>query len=133
MVRPIREATRSRMRSISVALMEDTCVRLATSSVKDSYGQVKRVNAPAATYRCKYSPGQTAEQYGGPTDERTSVVTTPTIWLPLSADGVVGAKDRLQLTHRYGQALGVPLTFEIVGDPQTLLTSVKCELRRVTL
>lgn len=124
---------RSRMRTTTTDTMLDQCQHLAYGATTDTYGEPVDTYTPALTYVCGFAPGKSTEQYGGSTDARTSVVTLPRIRLPLSARGVVTARDRLLLTVQFEETLVTPETFEVVGDPRPGPTAITADVRRVTL
>lgn len=54
-----------------------------------------------------------------------------TLLLPAGLLSSVKREDRFVLTHKYGQALSRPFTFDLVGEPRMGLLGVKVDIRLV--
>lgn len=108
----------------------DQCQRLVyTEHVTADGRKGKTTYEPGATMPCRFrwSSGVGSDQ----TREANDLVTTaPMIHVPLGT--IITSRDRVKLTHRYGQPLDPPLVFSVSGDPLPGLTSTRIELSRIT-
>lgn len=81
-----------------------------------------------ATSRCGFDPGA-----GDEVLEAAEVATSEaSLRLPYSAASSLDRLSRVRVTHRYGQELGSPQLFEVVGLPEVGPTGLVVNLRRVT-
>lgn len=88
----------------------DTCVVLVYSSTEDEFNLPAVTYTPGAPLSCGYDPSSSREVQ----DSGQVVITDGLIRLP--AGTAITHLDRIQLTHRAGQALATPITFDVVGQ-----------------
>lgn len=107
-----------RMASTQVNAMHDRCVVLgyAEEEPEDGYGKPIPIYVDYAEVDCGYTPGQSPRQSPREVMGTTDVsMTLPRFRLPLET--VIGPKDRIKLTSRFGVALDRPIYHEVVGTP----------------
>lgn len=107
--------------------MMDLC-RIAdyAAGAGNAYGQKPAVytNRGQATI-CGYDPTATGEVLQG------SEVVTIDAALRLPVDTVIDSRDRVTLLERFGAALVVPLTFDVIGNPEQGPSGLVVKLRRI--
>lgn len=119
----------ARLRSTQLAHMGDTCVRLAYSRTYDDY------NAPVD----HWSDAGGSVPCGldmQPGSERSTDNLTVVSWdavLRISISEVWDPKDRVRVTHRFGEALAVPLVYGLVAPPQRGPSALQLRLRKVDI
>lgn len=108
----------ARMRDDAESTMRDRCeVGRWTSLGEDERGQEKFSFTYGAEIRCGFKPGG-GSQGGGQREVMPGSETSmyeATFRLPVGT--VIENVDRLKLTKRYGEALGKPEYFSVVGTP----------------
>ena len=111
----------------------DTCVHQTRGTSQDAHGQLVETYSDALTYACgvDLTSSQASSREIRQADQ-TVVQTDGVLRLPLSALGVVSAKDRIRLTKRTGETLAAAITYEIEGEPRPGVLGLICDLRRVT-
>lgn len=117
------------MRATQQTTFWDTCVVLRPSGALDSFGQPTGEPVPGDPMPCRFFPQGSREQRGM---EQHLVTTDSTLRLPLSASVQPG--DLVRITHRYGEALITPQTFEVASDPAPMRgpTAITVGLLKVT-
>lgn len=116
------------MRACQAAHMHDTCVILKYTKTSDDYGLNKPLYTPGWTAACGLELVAPSEK------QNASFVPTIDARLRLSialADKL-DSKDRIKITHRYGEALTTPQVFEIVGVLRRGSTGFYLDLKAVT-
>lgn len=124
-MRPFSPGELTRLRSTQESAMMDTCKILAYSagSRSDLGSYPGPVYTPGAALACGYTPGGRELEL----DDKTLLVTDGALRLPIGT--TVAHHDRVQLTHRHGEALANPLTFEIVGPIKRGPSGLMIDLR----
>ena len=115
-----------RMRDTQEAAMQDTCRVLAYSSIDDTYNYPVPSYAAGDAMDCGLEMVDPEEIQG----EGQVPEIDARIRLPLGT--TYGPKDRIEVTHRYGEALTKSLVFEIVGLARHGPTGLVLDLRLVT-
>lgn len=108
--------------------MMDTCIVLTYGAgATDTYGM------PAVTYvgglaiPCGFDAGRARKE----AMERGEVpLADGVLRLPIAT--AVEPSDRIRITHRHGELLTEPETYELVSIPQRGPTALVCMLKRVT-
>jgi hypothetical protein len=114
------------MRECQVASLQDTCKVLAYSATTDDYGLPKASYTPGAAQACGFDPTSSREVQEG---SQVAVVDAR-LRLPLGT--VVTSRDRVQITHRFGEALSSPETYSIIGEPERGPVGLVLNLRTAT-
>lgn len=115
------------MRQTQESAMMDTCIVLTHGSgATDAYNTPSDGYSEGSPVRCGYRPGSTREVQQG--NETVLVDAT----LRLSVGTAINSRDRVRLTHRFGEALATPLLFAVVGQPAQGPSGLVVNLRRVT-
>lgn len=113
------------MRADQTLGMYDTCKIGAYTAPSTSGGSPSY--SYGAAIACRFVPGANGESR---TAKMTVVVTPARVRLPMGT--TVTAKDRVQITHRFGVALGTALEFNAQGQPSQGATCITLELREAT-
>lgn len=121
----------ARMRGTQQAAMLDTCRVLAYTATPDAWGQTQPTYTPGAAIACGYLDKSGLAQQEVRLDDKTLVQVAATVRLPLGT--AIGARDRIEITHRQGQALSPTLTLEVVGSVRSGPTGIQLDLARVAL
>jgi hypothetical protein len=115
------------MRAAQEAVMMDACVRLAYGApTTDTYNLPESQYTPQSPIACGFDPTASKEVMS----EGQVVVTDGQMRLPVGT--TVDSRDRFQVTHRHGEALASPPTFELIGDPERGPSGLVLNLRLVT-
>lgn len=115
------------MRTTQQNHLMDTCVLQACVQTADSFGEeVETWPADSAALVCGLDMRPGAERHGL---DKTVLEYDATIRLPIGT--APDAKDRIKVTKRFGEALGAPLIFNIVGPIQRGPSGVRLLLKRV--
>ena len=115
------------MRAAQVAHMMDTCNLQACVQTTDSFRQkVETWPVDGADLVCGLDMRPGSERYG---PDKTLLTYDATLRLPITA--TPDAKDRVKVTKRYGEALGVALVYDIVGPIQRGPSGIRLLLQRV--
>ena len=126
-MRVLDPAELARMRATQASSMMDTCVVLAYGEDgSDNYGLPEHCYTPQDPTPCGFDPGAGKEVMDG-----AQVVVTDAR-LRLSLGTAVDPRDRIRITHRFGEALATPPTFEILGEPERGPSGMVLNLRLVT-
>ncbi len=103
------------LRQRAEKFLKDTCVIQTYTVTTDSAGLPGKPTYPDGnTYSCAFEPATTQEILADTNVPRLA----GRIWLPLSAEGGLDAKNRIKLTARNGSTLSTPLVYEIIGPVQ---------------
>ena len=99
------------MRAVQEGHMHDTCILRQYTIGNDAYGLNNPYYVALGSYSCGFHAVNPREQ------QAASFVPGIDARLRLSESLIdtIDPKDRIELTHRYGEALTTTLTFEIVG------------------
>ena len=117
----------SAMRQTQTSAMMDTCVVLIHGSgAIDAYGNPSAGYSEGSPVRCGYHPGSSREVQQG----NETVLVDATLRLPVGT--VINSRDRVRLTHRFGEVLATPLLFDVMGQPAQGPSGLLVNLRRVT-
>jgi hypothetical protein len=122
----ISATTLSHLRVRYGRLMQDTCKVLAYSATADDYGLPVVTFTPGAAIACGFDPQASREVQEG----SHVAVVDGRLRLPLGT--AVTSKDRIQVTHRFGEALSSPETYSIIGEPERGPTGLVLNLRTAT-
>lgn len=115
------------MRAAQVAHMMDTCNLQTCVETGDSFNElVQTWPADGADLVCGLDMRPGSERHG---DDKTLLTYDATLRLPITA--TPDAKDRVKVTKRYGEALGVALIYDIVGPIQRGPSGIRLLLQRV--
>lgn len=117
------------MRATQNALHPDTCKHLIyTQGVQDEYGMPAEDYLDGGAYPCGFQVKQSTEVMDG----TQVLVTAARLRLDAALEGIVNNKDRVQITHRHGEALDNQPTYEIVGLPTVGPSGLLIDLHLVT-
>lgn len=113
------------MRAAQDEHMMDICVLQAVVETRDDHNEkVQTWPADSAALICGLDMRPGSERHG---TDKTVINYDATIRLPIAT--APGLKDRLKVTKRYGEALGVPLVYDIVGPIQKGPSGVRLLLK----
>lgn len=119
------------MQATHVDAMRDQCVLMEPQTSTGRYNKHTTTYTDAGSSVCGFNPstanGVASEEV---LDSTAVVITKPTLRLPIGT--VIRAPWRVRITHRNGQLLAQPLTFDVVGDPATVGTAIVVELATIT-
>lgn len=106
--------------------LNDTCQIGTRTGTADTYGEMIESYSYATAVACgfEYTGGQESEREQGtilPVDARVRFARATTIT----------HRDRVKLTKRWGTALGMAQTFEVVGYPEAHEAGVIVDLREI--
>jgi len=99
----------ARLRGTQEGAMQDTCVIHAYSSTTDAYGNPTPAYTPGAALACGLEHVRPDEVQGS----GEVAVIDAHLRLPLGTG--LDTRDRVEITHRYGEALAASQMFEVVG------------------
>lgn len=100
----------TQMQNVQSGSMPDTCLILAHSAgSQNAYGELTPTYTAGAALACGYSDSGRDLMLA----DKTVIKTDGLLRLPI--DTTIGIHDRIQITHRFGSALAVALTFEVAG------------------
>lgn len=124
-MRPFSTGELGRLAGTQEGAMQDTCLVLSYSEgSRAPSGAVVATYTPGAAISCGLNPKGGREVT---LEDKTNVVTDASVRLPLGT--VIKPSDRVQITHRFGVALGSPLTFRVAGPirqgPSGLLVDLR--------
>lgn len=128
-MRPFSAGELSGMRATQEGAMMDSCLVLAYSpGAPDSFGGLSNPTyTPGDPIPCGYNPTVKSGNRESVLENKTVLGTNAELRLPV--DTVIGPRDRVQITHRHGEALGSPITLEVAGPikrgPSGLVVDVK--------
>lgn len=127
MITPFTADELSRLQQAQENGMFDTCIiaRYAAGGV-DDYGKLAPVWTDGASTACGLAPNKHNEVMAG-----AQVVLSDAV-LRLPIDTVIGARDRVTVTHRFGVALGTALVYELLGEPMRGPSGLRINLRTLT-
>lgn len=115
------------MRAAQDEHMMDTCVLQAVVETGDSYNeQVQTWPADGAALVCGLDMRPGSERHG---KDKTDLIYDATIRLPIAT--TPDPKDRIKVTKRFGEVLGTPLVFNIVGPIQRGPSGIRLLLKMV--
>lgn len=114
------------LRAAAEDSMLDTC-KVGTYSAGSQTGP--DIAAPSYSYgsaiACGFDAGASDE-----TDDGGQVtMTDAVIRLPIAT--TVNGTDRIQLTHRHGEALGTAEYYRILGEPRRGVSALVCQVKRI--
>lgn len=108
-MRPFTSDELDRMQSTQEGAMQGTCNILVYSSMTDDYGNPKAVYTAGGDVECGLEHVQPKEA------QDTGEVPMIDARLRLPIDTEIDERDRIQVTHRFGEELDSPQVFEIAG------------------
>lgn len=125
-MRAFTSAELAAMQATQGSAMQDTCIHLAfTEGGVDSYGMPAVSYEEAETLSCGFQPSTKAEAMKG-----TEVVLADAL-LRLPVDTEVDARDRFQITERFGVSIEAE-TYQVLGIPERGPSGLVVKLERVT-
>jgi len=114
------------MRAAQAGHMLDACIRQVYSRTFDSYGEpVEAYPDQAGSITCGLDMRPGAERHQ---QSMTTLEYDATLRLPIAT--VIDVKDRLKITHRFGEAV-TNLTYEIAGPVQRGPSGIRLLLKKV--
>jgi len=117
----------SRMRLHQDGAMQDVCVPMTmTGGDGDDYNIPIVAYADGASLACGLRMVRPDEAMG----EAEVALFEAELRLPVDTD--ISHLDRVRVTHRYGEVLETPLTFELAGKPRRGPSGLVLRLRLVT-
>jgi len=117
----------TRMQAAQQAGMMDTCiVSTFAAGETDPYGEPSQSWTDGAATRCGLNMATQREVMDG-----TQVVLADAV-LRLPIATVIGARDRVTVTHRFGVALNPVLNYEWIGEPMRGASGLRVNLRTRT-
>lgn len=109
--------------------LHDQCVRLIYTPVVDADGRKGTdTYVDGETLLCRLVNSRDGTQRSQERGDMTS--TTPHIHVPRTSG--FGSRDRVRVTHIYGQELEPPLVFSVAGEPIQGPLTMSFEVSRVT-
>ena len=115
------------MRAAQEEHMMDTCVIQAYVQTKDSHNTlVETWPADGAALSCGLDMRPGSERHG---TDKTVVNYDATIRIPITT--TPDPRDRLKVTKRHGEALSVPLVYNIIGPVQRGPSGNRLLLKRI--
>jgi hypothetical protein len=134
-VRPLSDGKRLLMRAVQESAMQDTAIHLIRTATDSTFGDETVTYEDGETYACGFDPtggdDRDLNASGRSATETEVVISDARLRLPLEALPAISPHDRFRVTHRYGEALDTPQTFDVLGYPQPGPSGVLVELRRV--
>lgn len=118
----------SRMRQAQAETLNDTIQHIRRQTATNEYGQPDVTWVLAESYACGFQPVAKPEAMN---DTEVPLVDAK-LRLPLTLESTIAHTDRVKLTHRFGEALADPQTYEIVGLPERGPSGLVYNLKRVT-
>jgi len=112
------------MRSTQVSHMMDLCNLGTCTQTADSFQQLVETFAYGADVVCGLDMRPGSERH---TADKTVINYDATVRLPIAS--VPTPKDRVKVTKRFGEALGVDLVYNIVGPIQRGPSGVRLLLK----
>lgn len=118
------------MRAVQETAMMDTCVVLSYSDgATDDYGKPQLTHLPNAAIACGVRYLQRNYARSGEAMDDVGLFAT-SIRIPLETP--LTNKDRIKVTHRFGEALDAAVVYEIAGEIRRGPTCLTVEVRKVT-
>ncbi len=109
--------------------MPDICERMvATPGVNADDRTTATAYQPGETYPCAFSWGTDNDRTAESASNLTS--STPRMLVPMTA--TFTSRDRVRLTHQFGQIQTPPVEFKVAGQPLPGLRGIVLELARVS-
>ena len=115
------------MRAAQTGHMMDTCTVDAYSETFNSFGEAVVTYTAGAAQDCGLDMRPGSERHD---PNKTALEWDATIRLAITT--APNARDRITVTHRFGEALGTSLTFNVVGPIQRGPSGIRLLLKRVT-
>lgn len=115
----------SYMRKVQTDHMMDTCIIQTMSRTLDSYGQMIESYTDGTAQACGLDMRPGSERKG---TDSTMLEYDATLRLAITA--APDAKDRIKITHRFGEAI-TPLVYDIAGPIQRGPSGIRLLLKRV--
>lgn len=118
------------MRTTAEASMQDTCeIKRRQTGATDDYGYPAETWETVLTSHCGVKEARQQEGMGS-----TEVIMhDATLRLPIDLDGLFDQTDRVQVTHRYGEALGsLAITYDIISKPERGVSALVLKMKKVT-
>jgi len=122
-MRDFTSAELTRMRSTQDAAMQDTCQVLVYSSAADGYGN------PSPTYTAGDAIACGLELVSPSEKQASGDVPVIDARLRLPIDTTIDERNRIQVTHRYGEELDTAQIFEIEGPVKRGPSGLVLDLR----
>lgn len=127
MVRDFTSTELSRMQDAQEDAMQDMCVRMEyAQGSQDAHGKPAETWTEGDSLSCGFDPAAKEEAMEG-----TEVVMTDAV-MRLPLDTTLDNRDRLKVTHRFGEELDTAETFEIIGEAERGPSGLVLNLRKVT-
>ena len=114
------------MRSTQDAHMMDVCNLGTCTQTPDTYNQLVETFAYGADLVCGLDMRPGSERH---TADKTVINYDATVRLPIASSP--STKDRVKVTKRFGEALGVALVYNIVGPIQRGPSGVRLMLKKI--
>lgn len=112
------------MRAVQTDSMIDQCVIIDYGNSGDNpFGEATETYTDGLTTACSFDPSPTREVPDG----SDVVIADATIRLPMTVS--LNAKDRVRITVIAGESEVTPLTYEVIGAPQHLKTTLRANLK----
>jgi hypothetical protein len=125
-VLPFSDTELAYMRGSASIIMMDTCrIHTYAESSADGYGVPVAGYTTGAALSCGYKARSTREVQQG----NQTVLIDGELRLP--QDTVINSLDRVEITHRYGEAITPTLLFSIIGQPALGPSAIVVNLMRV--
>lgn len=114
------------MRSCQDGHMMDVCNLGTCTQTPDTYNQLVETFAYGADLVCGLDMRPGSERH---TADKTVINYDATVRLPIASSP--STKDRVKVTKRFGEALGVALVYNIVGPIQRGPSGVRLMLKKI--
>lgn len=114
------------MRAAQTGHMMDTAVIQTYSETFNSFGEAIATYTDTTAQDCGLDMRPGSERHN-PDNQYIEYDAT----LRLAITATPGARDRIKITHRFSEALGTALVFEIVGPIQRGPSGIRLLLKRV--
>ena len=114
------------MRSTQDAHCMDTCNLGTCTQTADSFQQLVETFAYGADVVCGLDMRPGSERH---TADKTVINYDATVRLPIASSP--STKDRVKVTKRFGEALGVALVYNIVGPIQRGPSGIRLMLKKI--
>lgn len=121
----LRSGEITRLQAAQQQHLGDTCVILSYSAADNAYNLPEPTFTPGAPTDCGFKGNSRREVQDG------GQVIVADAELRLASDTTITQLDRVRLTHKAGQELASPLTFDVIGHPETGPSGIVVTLRRI--
>jgi hypothetical protein len=116
------------LREVTESSMLDTCLVGAYSETSGDLGEADVAWQDGAPTICRFREDNASTRPGV---DFTVDTTEAKVLLPQGT--AITARDRVTITHRFGQALETPLVYQVDGDPVQGVTAIAAKLQQVHL